>query len=304
MDRRMMNQWLAAQGQKKQVTEASMQRKRLGIKEGVNYGDINFRAPIDPNTGEPYFKDFARTAAFTEPRSPESAANLSRRLGNLYNAAADAGRDFKYKRQERIADMMMAKGVGPEIDDVSPIGDMDVSRREALINRINLGEPVSAGQSTIRDREKADRRQVIASENAREAALAAKRAAANRIGGVRPARPGAVSADTLALMAGVGGAVAGGMAAAAPAALDSMAGLLNPPPNITRQTMEKMTNSDAGLAFDVGPDGELVANQAGMKAVRDRQKKGASFPTYYPQVNENNMMKQWLKAQTQKQLWF
>jgi hypothetical protein len=83
-------------------------------------------------------------------------------------------------------------------------------------------------------------------------------------------------------MAGVGGAVAGGVAAAAPAAFDSMAGLLYPPPNRTRQTMEKMFNSDAGLAFDVGPDGELIANQAGMKAVRDRQKKGEYFPSYYP----------------------
>jgi hypothetical protein len=31
MDRRMMNQWLAAQSQKKQLSEADMQRKRLGI---------------------------------------------------------------------------------------------------------------------------------------------------------------------------------------------------------------------------------------------------------------------------------
>jgi hypothetical protein len=268
-----MNQWLAAQSQKKQVTEASMQRKRLGIKEAVNYGDINFRAPIDPTSGQPYFVDADRNVAL-DPRSPESAANLSRRLGNLYTAAADAGRDFNYKRQERIANMMMAKGVGPEI------GDADVSKREDLINRINLGEPVSAGRLSIKDREKADRRQVIASENAREAALAAKRAAANRIGG---ARPGAVSADTLGLMAGVGSSVAGGMAAAAPAAVQNMAGLLTPPPNRTRQQMEKMSNSDAGLAFNVTPEGELEGDPAGMKAVRDRQKKGESFPTYYPQ---------------------
>lgn len=31
MDPRMMNQWLAAQSQKKQITEADMQRKRLGV---------------------------------------------------------------------------------------------------------------------------------------------------------------------------------------------------------------------------------------------------------------------------------
>lgn len=300
MDRRMMNQWLASQSQKKQVTEASMQRKRLGIKESVNYGDINFRVPIDPNTGKPYFGDLAQTTTYKQPRSPESAANLTRRLGNLYNAIANTE---DVNRQDRIARMMMAKGVAPEgtgtID--SSIVHNFTNTGSKLVKTIKDGEPVGAGQLSPNTREFADERQVAMSRNARESRVAAKQATANRIGG---ARPGAVSADTLALMAGVGGAVAGGMAAAAPAALDSMAGLLNPPPNITRQTMEKMTNSDAGLAFDVGPDGELVANQAGMKAVRDRQKKGVSFPTYYPQVNENNMMKQWLKAQTQKQLWF
>ncbi len=31
MDKKMMNQWLAAQSQKKQITEADMQRKRLGV---------------------------------------------------------------------------------------------------------------------------------------------------------------------------------------------------------------------------------------------------------------------------------
>lgn len=285
MDRKMMNQWLAAQSQKKQVTEADMQRKRLGIKEAVNYGDINFRVPIDPNTEQ--------TNA-PRPRSPESAANLTRRLENLYKAVGDTE---NVGRQQRIANMMLSKGVAPE-GTGKPLG-IDMNKTEQrLVTAIKAGEPVSAGQLSPGQRKSFDQSQVKMSQAQREETLAAKRAAANRIGG---ARRGAVSADTLALMAGVGSAVAGGMAAAAPAAVETMPGLLTPPPNRTRQQMEKMTNSDAGLGFNVTPEGELEGDPAGLKAVRDRQKKGVSFPTYYPQVNENNMMNQWLKAQTQKQ---
>jgi len=97
------------------------------------------------------------------------------------------------------------------------------------------------------------------------------------------ARRGAVSTDTLALMGGVGSSVVGGMLGAAPASLETMAGLLHPPPNRIRQQMEKMFQSDAGLAFNVTPEGELEGDPAGFKAVRERQKKGEYFPTYYPQ---------------------
>lgn len=96
------------------------------------------------------------------------------------------------------------------------------------------------------------------------------------------ARRGAVSADTLATMAGVGSAVVGGMAAGAGAALNTMAGLLTGPANKDRMYMEKMTNSDMGLGFDLGPDGELEASPAGLKAARERQKTGFNFPTWYP----------------------
>lgn len=95
-------------------------------------------------------------------------------------------------------------------------------------------------------------------------------------------RRGAVSADTLATLGGVGGAVVGGMAAGAGAALDSMAGVLSTPPAKDRMYSEKMFNSDVGLGFDIGPDGELEANPAGFKAVRERQKTGMRFPSYFP----------------------
>lgn len=54
MDRKMMNAWLAEQAKKAQVTEAQMQRKRLGIKEGrVLYtnpqGLSQFETPLEPD---------------------------------------------------------------------------------------------------------------------------------------------------------------------------------------------------------------------------------------------------------------
>ena len=58
MDPRMMRQWLNAQGQKKQVSEADMQRKRLGVNE-------NFGSGVVPNAA-------ARTAA----GMPATAASL------------------------------------------------------------------------------------------------------------------------------------------------------------------------------------------------------------------------------------
>ena len=40
MDPRMMRQWLASQGQKKQITTADMQRKRLGVNENFGSGVV------------------------------------------------------------------------------------------------------------------------------------------------------------------------------------------------------------------------------------------------------------------------
>ena len=46
---------------------------------------------------------------------------------------------------------------------------------------------------------------------------------------------------------------------------------------------EKAWGSDVGLGFDYNPDsGEVEANPAGFKAVRDRHATGAKFPTAYP----------------------
>jgi hypothetical protein len=277
MDRRMMNQWLAAQSQKKQVTEASMQRKRLGIKEAVNYGDINFRVPVDPNTGQPNYSE-------KTPRSPESAANLTRRLGNLAAVAGAPAGIRTPLEVERAASSLVAKGVaGGRTSDLMARGTAGVI--DDLIHTIRQDKDIHAGKVPDEMRDRADNLQKAESRLARTDRRVAQEVKLDknntiRIGG---ARPGAVSADTLALMAGVGSSVAGGMAAAAPAAVQNMAGLLTPPPNLIRQQMEKMFQSDAGLAFNVSPEGELVGDPAGMKAVRERQKKGVSFPTYYPQ---------------------
>jgi len=270
MDRRMMNQWLASQSQKKQVTEASMQRKRLGIKEAVNYGDINFRVPVDPNTGQPIYSEKI-------PRSPESAANLTRRLETLYKAVGDTEND---PRQQRIARMMMSKGVAPE-GTGTPEGRMDIRPLgKDLVDEIKAGKPVGAGQLNAETRQFADESQVGRSLAQRERTLAAKQAAANRIGGSK-----------LPKALGVAGAVLG-LATGAQAA-DVVHGL-NP-----------LSVLDSGSLGTDDVPAELYGKTPFYEPAPKEQKPLPGAQYMYPaKMNENNMMKQWLKAQTQKQLWF
>jgi hypothetical protein len=272
MDPRMMNQWLAAQSQKKQVTEASMQRKRLGIKEGVNYGDINFRAPIDPTSGQPYFVDADRNVAL-DPRSPESAANLTRRLETLYKAVGDTE---NVDRQHRIASMMLSKGVAPERTGI-PDGIDTSNTNQRLVAAIKAEEPVSAGQLSIKQRKAFDETQVEMSRIQRERTLAAKRAAANRIGGSKLPKALGAAGAVLALATGA-------------QAADVVHGL-NP-----------LSVLDSG---SLGTD-DMMGEPIEFKEPAPKQQKplpGAQY-MYPAKMNENNMMKQWLKAQTQKQLWF
>jgi len=195
MDRKMMNAWLAEQAKKAPITEAQIQRKRLGIKEGVNYGDINFRVPVEPDTGLPIY-------SLTKPRSPESAANLTRRLENLYMALADP--KTPSDTRTRIANMLMAKGVAPEgsgrklRDD--PWRHNDVVGD--LIKAAGEGKSVSADVLSGQGREMADRRQVQLSKNTRTEALRAKQAAANRIGGSKLPKALGVAGPVLGIATG------------------------------------------------------------------------------------------------------
>lgn len=90
----------------------------------------------------------------------------------------------------------------------------------------------------------------------------------------------AIGAAGLATAAGVAG---GALSQGVEAATNVVGGLLTPPAPKDRMFGEKTFNSDVGLAFDLTPDGELEASPAGMKAVRDRQAKGVSFSTLYPE---------------------
>jgi hypothetical protein len=262
MDRRMMNQWLAAQSQKKQVTEASMQRKRLGIKEAVNYGDINFRVPVDPNTGQPIYSEKI-------PRSPESAANLTRRLETLYKAVGDTEND---PRQQRIARMMMSKGVAPE-GTGTPEGRMDIRPLgKDLVDEIKAGKPVGAGQLNAETRQFADESQVGRSLAQRERTLAAKQAAANRIGGSKLPKALGAAGAILALATG------------------AQADILH--------SLHPLSVLDSG---SLGTD-DMMGEPIEFKEPAPKQQKplpGAQY-LYPAKMNENNMMKQWLKAQTQK----
>ena len=98
-------------------------------------------------------------------------------------------------------------------------------------------------------------------------------------------------------LAGLGGILGAGADAGA-----SVAGVYSTPEPHTRMEGEKTYGTDIGLGFDVDTEGELMANPAGMEAVRRREKEGRSFPTWYPvtTVNENNMMNAWLAEQAKK----
>jgi len=61
-------------------------------------------------------------------------------------------------------------------------------------------------------------------------------------------------------------------------------GAFSTPNNKARIRGEKAWNTDIGLAFDVDEDGEPVADQAGFKAVHQREKEGRSVPTAYPPI--------------------
>jgi len=266
-----MNAWLAGQAQKAQITEAQIQRKRLGIKEAVNYGDINFRVPINPNTEKPYFKDLAGEIPWTEPRSPESAANLTRRLENLYKTVQNTEDVVK---QHRIANMMMAKGVAAEGAGTQRYDRDYVNKtRSDLVNAARAGEPVSAGQLHPAAREIADIYQAGTSKTIKADALKTKQAAANRIGGSK-----------LPKALGAAGAVLG-LATGAQAS-DILHGL-NP-----------LSVLDSG---SLGTD-DMMGEPIEFKEPKPKQQKplaGSEF-MFPAKMNENNMMNAWLQSQAQK----
>lgn len=65
------------------------------------------------------------------------------------------------------------------------------------------------------------------------------------------------------------------------AATDVMGMVGTTPTGKDRMQIEKSFNSDMGLGFDLGPDGELVMNPAGREAARKRQQSGINFPSMF-----------------------
>lgn len=260
MDRRMMNEWLAAQGQKKQVTEASMQRKRLGIKEYVDYGDLTTRV----------------TPLGKFPRSPESAENLSRRLQNLVGVVGDP--DRTPLEVERAAKSLVAKGVG------GGRGPIEATRTTAgvvddLIHTIRQEKDIHAGKVPNEIRNYANLDQKAGSQLAGSQRQVARQAELNKLNTIKTGR------SKLPKALGVAGAVLG-LATGAQAA-DIVHGL-NP-----------LSALDSG---SLGTD-DMMGEPIEFKEPAPKQQKplpGAQF-MYPAKMNENNMMNQWLKAQTQKQ---
>jgi len=265
MDRKMMNAWLQGQAQKAQVTEAQIQRKRLGIKEGVNYGDINFRVPVDPDTGDPVYS--AKT-----PRSPESAKNLTRRLQNLAAVAGDAAGKAYIDRQ-RAAASLIAKGVGPldpphrdaNIGDI--IDDVKISAR--------VGEDLHAGVMGKGTREHADTLQKVMSSDMR---AMRQRELMDRRNTIK------TGGSKLPKALGAAGAVLG-LATGAQAA-DIVHGL-NP-----------LSVLDSG---SLGTD-DMMGEPIEFKEPKPKQQKplaGSEF-MFPAKINENNMMNAWLAGQANK----
>lgn len=65
------------------------------------------------------------------------------------------------------------------------------------------------------------------------------------------------------------------------AATDVLGMVGTTPTGKDRMQIEKSFNSDLGLGFDLGPDGELEMNPAGREAARKRQQSGTNFPSMF-----------------------
>jgi len=77
--------------------------------------------------------------------------------------------------------------------------------------------------------------------------------------------------------------VSAAMTPAKPTQTPTAGALVTQPSIQDRMTAEEDAQTDLGLGFNLGSDGELEADPAGFKAVRDRQKKGENYPpTLFP----------------------
>lgn len=73
-----------------------------------------------------------------------------------------------------------------------------------------------------------------------------------------------------------------------------MANLLYPKNTPERMEAEKNMNTDIGLAFDLSPEGELIASPEGFKAVAQRTKEKRNIPTVAPPLDLKKYRKELL----------
>lgn len=92
---------------------------------------------------------------------------------------------------------------------------------------------------------------------------------------------GAVKNLGAAGLAAAGSIVGGALTQGVQAGTDVLGMVGRTPEGKDRMQIEKSFNSDLGLGFDVGPDGELVADPAGREAARKRQQQGINFPSMF-----------------------
>ena len=261
MDPRMMNAWLQSQAQKPELTTTKMQQKRLGIKEYVDYGDVTTRV----------------TPGGRFPRSPESSANLARRLENLAAVAGDTTGSRGFDERQRAAASLAAKGVG--VNDGKPVHTNALDVVHDVRAAAEEGKDIHAGKVPESHRITADKIQKEMSKEAKLARAAELKTKMNTIKTGKSKLPGKL------------GAVGAVLGLAAGAQASDVVHSLNP-----------LSALDSG---SLGTD-DMMGEPIEFKEPAPKQQKplpGAQF-MYPTKMNENNMMKQWLKAQTQKQLWF
>jgi hypothetical protein len=82
-------------------------------------------------------------------------------------------------------------------------------------------------------------------------------------------------------MAAAGSIAGSALTQGVQAATDVLGMVGNTPTGKDRMQIEKSFNSDMGLGFDLGPDGELVMDPAGREAARKRQQQGIQFPSMF-----------------------
>jgi len=310
MDKRMMLAWLQGQAQKQELTTTKMQQKRLGIFEQTGVPDRNKMVNASLTEGTYEGKMIPDPSAFTG-QTEVYRDTQQQRIANLLNTLATVDNN---PDQVQLPFDPRLKQLGLDPNDPKFMSDIKTYRTRLakmlgakgveVPDKITPDTQITGATVPLQSRSQANLEQQILSNQRREAIEKAKGEKLNRVrssGAQQTAKASNTFTPRISLPGALGAAAIGAAMGAATEAGASVAGVYSTPDPKTRMQGEKTYNTDIGLAFDTDDQGELMADPAGMKAARERKARGQSFPTWYPEINENNMMLAWLQGQAQKQ---